>query len=449
MLRPRLHRAALAPNAGERMQQFTGLLGVLFILGLGWALSTDRRAINRRTILAGVGLQFAIAFLFLRFPPVAAVFTLFATGVTRVIGFAEEGTRFVFGNAADSSAAWGFIFAVKVLPIIVFFASLMAVLYHLGVMQRVVAALAVVLRRVLGISGAEALSGAANIFLGQTEAPLTVKPFIAGMTRSQLMCIMVGGFATIAGSVMAAYIVMVGGDDPDARIEVARHFMTASVMSAPAGIVMAKLMLPETEKVADESFDALRSLPRTTSNVMDAAAEGATDGLRLALNVAAMLVAFVSLIALLNWPLAALSEVDAGWLPIAHWRESIGLPVLTFQNILGILLQPLAWLMGAGSESRTVASLMGEQVIATEFVAYADLASQVKAQSISPRAQTISTYALCGFANLASIAIQIGGLGAMAPERRADIAAIGLRAMTAGALACWMTGAIAGVFVPQ
>ena len=242
---------------------------------------------------------------------------------------------------------------------------------------------------------------------------------------------------------------MVGGDDPAARIEVARHFMTASVMSAPAGIVMAKLMLPETEKVADESFDALRALPRTTSNVMDAAAEGATDGLRLALNVAAMLVAFVSLIALLNWPLAALSEVDAGWLPIAHWRESMGLPVLTFQNILGMALQPLAWLMGAGSESRTVASLMGEQVIATEFVAYADLATQVKAQSISPRAQTISTYALCGFANLASIAIQIGGLGAMAPERRADIAAIGLRAMTAGALACWMTGAVAGVFVPQ
>jgi CNT family concentrative nucleoside transporter len=325
----------------------------------------------------------------------------------------------------------------------------MAVLYHLGVMQRVVAVLAVVLRRVLGISGVEALSGAANIFLGQTEAPLTVKPFIAGMTRSQLMCIMVGGFATIAGSVMAAYIVMVGGDDPAARIEVARHFMTASVMSAPAGIVMAKLMLPETEKVADESFDALRALPRTTSNVMDAAAEGATDGLRLALNVAAMLVAFVSLIALLNWPLAALSEVDAGWLPIAHWRESMGIPVLTFQNILGMALQPLAWLMGAGSESRTVASLMGEQVIATEFVAYADLATQVKAQTISPRAQTISTYALCGFANLASIAIQIGGLGAMAPERRSDIAAIGLRAMTAGALACWMTGAIAGVFVPQ
>ena len=425
------------------MQQFTGLLGVLFILGLGWMLSTDRRAISRRTIVSGVALQFAIAFLFLRFPPVAAVFTLFATGVTQVIGFAEEGTRFVFGNAADSSGAWGFIFAVKVLPIIVFFASLMAVLYHLGVMQRVVAVLAVVLRRVLGISGAEALSGAANIFLGQTEAPLTVKPFIAGMTRSQIMCIMVGGFATIAGSVMAAYITMVGGADEAMRIEVAKHFMTASVMSAPAGIVMAKLMLPETEPVQHESLGALRELPRTTVNVMDAAAEGATDGLKLALNVAAMLVAFVSLLAMLNWPLAAISE----WPAVAEWRASHALPVFTFQNLLGWLFTPLAWCLGTGADAQKVGSLMGQQIICTEFVAYVDLAAAVKAGAISTRTQNIATYALCGFANLPSIAIQIGGLSALAPERRGDFAQLGLRAMIAGALACWMTGAVASLFL--
>ena len=430
------------------MQQYVGILGILAILAIGWALSTDRRAIHWRTVGAGVALQAVIAFLFISFPPIVAAFTLFATGVTKVIGFADEGTRFIFGNAADASGAWGFIFAVKVLPIIIFFASLMAVLYHLGIMQRVVAVLAALLRRTLGISGAESLSAAANIFLGQTEAPLTVKPFIAGMTRSQVMCIMVGGFATIAGSVMAAYIVMVGGDAEASRIEVAKHFMCASVMSAPAGIVMAKLMLPETERVPEETLRALREIPRTTANVMDAAAEGATDGLRLALNVAAMLVAFVSLIALLNWPLAALSEVNASWLPIATWRESLGLPVLSFQNILGIVLQPLAWLMGAGPEARKVGALLGEQVIATEFVAYVDLAQQVKAKTISVRGETIATYALCGFANLPSIAIQIGGLGAMAPSRRADFAAIGLRAMVAGALACWMTGAFAGVFVP-
>jgi CNT family concentrative nucleoside transporter len=290
------------------------------------------------------------------------------------------------------------------------------------------------------------MSAAANIFVGQTEAPLTVRPFIARMTRSQLMCVMVGGFATIAGSVMAAYVVLIAGEDPVARAEIAKHFMTASVMSAPAGILMAKIMMPETESPPDESMHSLENSPRTTVNAVDAAAEGATDGLKLALNVAAMLVAFVSLIALLNWPLAALSEVDASWLPIASWRAELGIPVLTFQNMLGYLLQPIAWLMGAGSDAHQVGSLMGQAVIATEFVAYLDLANMVKSGSISPRASTIAIYALCGFANLPSIAIQIGGLGAMAPERRGDLARIAPRAMVAGALACWMTGAIAGVF---
>jgi CNT family concentrative nucleoside transporter len=423
--------------------QPTGLLGILVILAVGFALCRDRRRIPVRTVALGVVLQFTLAFLLLRFPPVVAAFDLFAAGVTRVIGFADEGTTFVFGKAADASMPWGFIFAVKVLPIIVFFASLMAVLYHLGVMQRVVAALAWVIRRTLGVSGAEALSAAANIFLGQTEAPLTVKPLIAGMTRSQLMCIMVGGFATIAGSVMAAYVTMVGGADEAMRIEVAKHFMTASVMSAPAGIVMAKLMMPETDTPSEESLDALRALPRTTVNVMDAAAEGAADGLRLALNVAAMLVAFVSLLAMLNWPLAALSETSA----VAAWRAEHGLPVFTFQNLLGWVFTPLAWCLGVGADAQRLGSLMGQQVICTEFVAYADLARMVQSGSISPRAAHIATYALCGFANLPSIAIQIGGLSAMAPSRRGDFAQLGLRAMVAGALACWMTGAVAGLFL--
>jgi CNT family concentrative nucleoside transporter len=267
------------------------------------------------------------------------------------------------------------------------------------------------------------------------------------MTRSQLSAVMAGGFATIAGSVMAGYVTLVGGADEALRVEVAKHIMTASIMSAPAGIVMAKLMVPETEAAPAETPDALRALPRTTVNVMDAAAEGAGDGLRLALNVGAMLVAFVSLIALLNWPLAALSEVDASWLPVASWRESLGLPVLTFQNILGILFRPLGWLIGGGAESGALASLMGTQLVATEFVAYVELARLVEQDAISPRTTAIATYALCGFANFPSIAIQIGGLGAMAPERRGDLARLGLRAMSAGALACWMTGAVAGVFL--
>ena len=425
------------------MTQWTGLLGVLVILSLGCALSAHRSRIRWRTVVVGVLLQLALAFLLLRFPPVVAAFTLFATGVTKVISFADEGTAFIFGKAADASGAWGFIFAVKVLPIIIFFAALMSVLYHLGVMQRVVAGVAWVIRGSLGVSGTEALSAAANIFVGQTEAPLTVKPFIAGMTRSQVMCIMVGGFATIAGSVMAAYISMVGGDDPAMRIEVAKHFMTASVMSAPAGIVMAKLMMPETETLHEESLDALRSLPKTSVNVMDAAAEGASDGLRLALNVGAMLVAFVSLLAMLNWPIAALSELPA----VAQWRASLGLPVFTFQNLLGYLFTPIAWCLGTGADAAKVGSLLGQQVIATEFVAYVDLAQSIRDGSIGGRAANIATYALCGFANLPSIAIQIGGLSAMAPQRRSDFAELGLRGMVAGALACWMTGAVASLFL--
>lgn len=425
----------------------TGLLGVGAILAIGYMLSTNRRAINRRTVLGGLAMQFALAFLFLRFAPVVVIFNVLAAAVTKVVSFADEGTRFIFGNAADAGGAWGFIFAIKVLPIIIFFGSLMSILYYLGIMQRVIAVFAGVLRRTLGITGVEAMSTSANIFVGQTEAPLTVKPFIARMTQSQIMCVMVGGFATIAGSVMGAYIVMVGGDSEASRIEVAKHFMAASVIASAGAIVMAKLMCPETETPADESIDAMRDLPRTSTNVMDAAAEGATDGLKLALNVAAMLIAFVSLLALLNWPLSALSEVNESWLPIATWRAELGLPILSLQNILGICLQPLAWLMGAGEDARLLGTLMGESIVATEFVAYLDLSKMITAGEISPRASTIAIYTLCGFANLPSIAIQIGGLGAMAPERRGDIAKLGFRAMVAGALACWLTGAVAGVVV--
>ncbi|MCE9619609.1 MAG: NupC/NupG family nucleoside CNT transporter [Planctomycetes bacterium] len=426
------------------MPHFTGLLGVGVLLLIAYALSTNRNRINVRTVLSGVAIQFVIAYLFLSFPPVVRIFDYFAAGVTKVISFADQGTVFIFGKAADASGPWGFIFAVKVLPIIIFFASLMAVLYHLGVMQRLVAVLAWIIRRALNVTGVEALSASANIFVGQTEAPLTVKPFIATMTRSQIMAVMTVGFATIAGSVMAAYIVMLGGEDNAARIVMAKHLMTASVMSAPAGLVMAKIMLPETEIPRDETLDSLRTIPRTTCNVMDAAAEGATDGLKLALNVAAMLVAFVALLALLNYPLTALSEIDS----IASWRAAHGIPVLTFQNILGYVFTPLAWCMGVGSEdARKVGSLMGEQVIATEFVAYVDLSTSLREGTIGFRAAEITTYALCGFANLPSIAIQIGGLSAMAPQRRGDFAQLGLRAMTAGALACWMTGAIASMFI--
>lgn len=426
------------------MGQLTGLLGIAALLLIALALSSDRHRISLRTVLVGVGAQLCLAYVMLRFPPVSVPFDAVAAVVAQVISFADEGTAFIFGNAADVGGPWGFIFAVKVLPIIIFFASLMAVLYHLGVMQRVIAAFAWAIRAVMGVTGTESLSAAANIFVGQTEAPLTIRPFIAGLTRSQVMCVMACGFATIAGSVMAAYIALLGGQDEAARVLVAKHFITASVMSAPAAIVMAKIMLPETGSPREESLKSMQSMPRVTTNVVDAAAVGAGDGLRLALNVAAMLVAFVALIALLNYPLAALSQIEA----VAAIREQYGIPVLTFQNILGMLLKPVAWCMGAGSDSAALGSLMGQQVIATEFVAYADLARMKVEGGISPRGAQIATFALCGFANLPSIAIQIGGLSALAPERRSDFASIGPRAMVAGALACWMTGAVASVFLP-
>lgn len=426
------------------MDQYRGILGLLVILAIGVALSTDRRRINVRIVAGGVLLQLALAALFLRMPGVADAFDGFARVVTRVISFADEGKRFLFGNAVDASRPWGFIFAIQVLPVIIFFASLMGVLYHLRIMQVVVAALAWVIRRAVGATGVEALSATANIFLGQTEAPLTVRPYIPTMTRSQIMAVMTGGFATIAGSVMAAYIGMLGGDSDESRVLFAKHLITASVMSAPAGLVMAKVMLPETERPRDESLSSLLRDERTTHDVVDAAASGATDGLKLALNVAAMLVAFVALLALLNFPLTALSQ----WAPIAQWRAAHGVPEFTFQNILGYALSPLAWTLGIDwADARAFGSLLGTQVIATEFIAYLDLARLVRENAMSHRACEIATYALCGFANIPSIAIQIGGLSAMAPDRRADFVRIGPRAMVAGALACWMTGCLAGLFI--
>ncbi len=426
------------------MERLTGLLGVAVILAIGYGLSSDRGRIRGRLVVGALALQFVMAFLFLRWTPIVRAFDLFARGVTKVISFADAGTAFLFGKVADASGPWGFVFAVKVLPVIVFFAALMGVLYHLGVMQRVVAGVAWLRRRTMGVTGVEALSAAANIFVGQTEAPLTVRPYLAGMTRSQIMAIMSGGFATIAGSVMAAYVGILGGQSEEGRVLFAKHLITASMMSAPAGLLMAKIMLPESGSPRDESLGVLLHEERRTRNVMDAAADGASDGLRLALNVAAMLVAFVALLAMVNYPLAALSE----WGPIAAWREARGVPVLTLQNILGYLFTPLSWCLGvAWADCREFGSLLGQQIIATEFVAYMDLGSMIRDGAIARRSAEIATYTLCGFANLPSIAIQIGGLSALAPERRADFAAIAPRAMVAGALACWLTGAIASVFI--
>lgn len=431
------------------MHQYTGLLGILVLLMLASLLSEDRRRFPVRIVISGLLLQFVLAALLLRFPPVVFWFSVLGHWVNAVIASADAGSTFLFGSLADPGGPAGFVFATRVLPVIILFASLMAVLYHVGIVQRIIRALAWMLRRTMGVTGVEAMAMAANVFVGQTEAPLCVRPFIPRMTRSQLATLMVGGFATIAGSVLAAYVGLLGGDDPESprRVELVKHFITASVLSAPAAFVMAKIIVPERETPVDEC-DLRISEERGTRNVLDAAAAGATDGLRLSLNVGAMLIAFVSLLAVVNLGLAALGEVG---LP-ARALEAMGLDALSLQVILGWLLAPLAWLMGVPwAESSFFGSLLGEKLVVTEFIAYSSLAADMRADAdqrvLSERASILATYALCGFANFPSIAIQIGGLTALAPTRRSEFASLGLRAMFGGALASWMTACVAGIFL--
>lgn len=407
-------------------------------VAFGYLFSARRSAINWRVVISGVIVQAGLAFVLLRFEPAVRVFDAFAAGFNTVIRSADAGIEFLFGvNLPNPSGPWGFVFAFKVLPVIIFFAALMSVLYHLRAMQVVVAAVAWCMKRALGpgVTGSETISAAANIFVGQTEAPLFVRPFLPTMTRSQLMAVMAGGFATIAGSVMAAYVGMLGGDSDEGRILFAKHLMTASVMSAPASFVMAKLLVPETESPRPEDLPSLWRLPRTTRNVVDAAAAGASDGLRLAVNVAAMLVAFVALLALINLPV--------GWIGSRFSYDGV-----TIQGLLGVLMRPGAWLMGVPwSDTGHIGALTGVSVVATEFVAYVDLQRLIQTQAVESRSAQIATYALCGFANIPSIGIQIGGLSALAPERRSDLASLAPRAMIAGLLACWMTASIASVFI--
>lgn len=429
-----------------------GLIGVVVLIALAWAISEDRSRFPVRLVVMGVLVQFVCAWLLLRFPPVVFFFSVLGQWINAAIASADAGSYFVFGDLSKPDGPAGFVFATRVLPVIVFFASFMAVLYHLGIMQRVIAALAWMLHKTLGVTGTEAMAMAANVFVGQTEAPLCVRPFIPRMTRAQLATLMVGGFATIAGSVFAAYVSMLGGDDPNdpARLEFIKHLITASVLSAPAAFVMARIIVPERDTPIDEGLHTA-AIERKTRNTLDAAAAGATDGLRLALNVAAMLVAFVALLALVNTALGALGQVGLPRMAL----DALGVDELKLEVVLGWLLAPIAWTMGVPwEECSFFGTLLGEKLVVTEFIAYRHLAGDIHAGTIggspqlSPRSAAIAAYALCGFANFPSIAIQIGGLTALAPTRRSEFASLGLRAMFAGALASWMTASIAGVLLP-
>lgn len=411
-----------------------GIFGLSVLLSIAFVLSSNHRKVDWKLVASGIGLQVVFAILVILVPGGREFFEGMSRVFVRVISFAMDGSAFIFGPLADQNNL-GFVFAFQVLPTIIFFASLMAVLYHIGLMQKIVQAMAWVMLKVLRISGSESLSVAANVFVGQTEAPLVVRPYIAKMTESELFTMMVGGMATIAGGVLAAYIAMLGGTDEAMRIFYAKHLLSASIMAAPATIVIAKLLKPETEASLTKG-DVRLKVEKTATNVIEAAANGAADGVSLALNVGGMLLAFIALIAMIDYPL--------GWIgQISGIEAATGTP-MSLSMILGYLLSPLAWIIGVPwQDAVTVGGLIGEKAVTNEFVAYAHL-KEIQ-DTLSPKALLISTYALCGFANFSSIAIQIGGIGGLAPERRSDLARLGLKAVLGGTLATMMTATIAGV----
>ncbi|WP_223250153.1 NupC/NupG family nucleoside CNT transporter [Marilutibacter maris] len=417
-----------------------GLFGLAVLLAIAWIFSTNRKAINWRLIGLGLGLQLLIAGFVLLTPWGASVFDALSSGFVRLLGFTTEGARFIFGDFTDPDK-FGFVFAFQVLPTIIFFASFMSVLYHLGVMQKIVQGMAWVITKMMPVSGAETLSVCANAFIGQTESPLVVKPYISKMTESELLTLMVGGMATIAGGVLGAYVMLLGGGDATLQAFYAKHLITASIMAAPATLVISKMLVPETATPLTLGTVQI-GVEKTTTNVIDAAAAGASDGLKLALNVGAMLLAFIALIALLNAPLQWLGEVTG----LQDW---LGRPT-DLATLLGYVLSPLAWAIGVPwQDAPTIGGLIGTKVVLNEFVAYVQLGEIVRGNvegvTLTDQGRLIATYALCGFANFSSIAIQIGGIGGIAPERRHDLARFGLRAVLGGSIATLMTATIAGV----
>jgi concentrative nucleoside transporter, CNT family len=417
--------------------KLVSLLGLFVMIGLAWACSLNRKRFPWRTVWAGLALQFGFAAMILKTDFGARLFDLANRAVTRLLGFADEGAKMVFGPLANKellTANWGaenaFVFVVTVTATIILVAALSSFLYHYGILQRVVRGMAWVMQRAMRTSGSESLAAAANIFMGQTEAPLVVKPYLSGMTRSELLALMVPGMASIAGGVLAAYVAF---GQRAGHMDMAGHLVTASFMSAPAALLIAKVMLPETEQ-SETAAGASARIERDATNGFDALCRGASEGMMLSINVMAMLIAFVAVVALANFLIA--------------WPQSelgIATPV-TLQKVFGWVNAPIAWVIGVPwKDCAAVGQLMGERIVLNELIAYLNLAD--KAAQLEARSFTLATYALCGFANFSSIAIQIGGIGALAPSRRTDLAQLGLRAMVGGLLACYMTAAIVGILL--
>ena len=430
------------------------LCGIFGLLAIAFLLSTDRKKINTRVVLGGLGLQLIIAFGVLRITWVESLFGWIAHLFAVALEVSVEASAFVFGSLANFEKMnevfpnGGFVFAFMALPSILFFSALSSLLYYFGILQAIVRGMAWIMSRVMKLSGAESLAAAANIFVGQTEAPLIVKPYISKMTRSEILALMVGGMATIAGSVFAIYMSMLGGSNEESRLIFGKFLLCASAMNAPAALLFAKILIPETKDV-DQEFKVNRQ--EIGRNPIDALANGTAQGLQLALNVAAMLISFYAVILLINYFLSYVGSISiTGVGSINEWISSLTeerFEKLSLQVIFGFLFAPLAWLIGiSSSEILEVGQLIGTKLFATEFFAFADLAV-LQADGMSQRSVYLTTFALCGFANFMSIGIQIGGIGALAPERRSELANLGIRALVGGTLASLLSATVAGLFL--
>jgi CNT family concentrative nucleoside transporter len=429
----------------QLMHLVRGLIGIAAFLGIAVLLSENRKAINWRVVSIGMLLQIVFAALVIYAPPVRYAVELVGNFFVQLLAFTGEGTKFVFGSLVDQNKH-GVVFGLSILPSIIFFSAFTSALYYLGILQKIVWSLAWVMTKTMRLSGPETLSASANVFLGQTEAPLLIKPYLNTMTRSEILCVMIGGMATVAGAVMIAYISFLGGNDPAQQVIFATHLITKSVISAPAALMFAKILVPQTEPV-DTSLQV--SKEKIGANLLDAICLGTTDGLRLAVNVGGMLIVFTAFVAMVNYVLSHWCGDPLGLNPMVASLTDGTFKTFSLEFILGILFAPVAWLMGISNDALLQSgALLGTRTVLNEFVAFLNLADLKNAGTYNdPRNLMIITYALCGFANIVSIGIQIGGIGAIAPAQRENLAKLGVKALIGGSLACFMAATIAGILV--